>query len=165
MFQQTTPTSPKSGSWKRNQTPCRHWSKSASSSAMNMATIQEQFVLIEEVNISISRFMLTALKRVSSTNLLLRTRLSPMVKLRGSTLLLQTWYELHSFWVLFPNLCGLKPLIGHATYGISCLQVLSKGRLHLKCSPTSNRPSAISSRSTRLFLFTSQKTHGSLEVN
>src|SRR5690606_13073360 len=90
------------------------------------------------------------LKRISSRNQLLRTRLSPMVRLRGSTLLLRTWYELHS-WVIFPNLCGLKPFTGHATYRISCLQVLSKGRLHLKCSTTPNHPSATSSRSIRLF--------------
>src|SRR5690606_6784496 len=131
---------------------------------MNMAHIHEPFVLIEVVNISISRCMTTALKRVSNMNQLLRTRLSPMVRLRGSTLLLRTWYELHS-WVIFPNLCGLKPFTGHATYGISCLQVLSKGRLHLKCFTTPNHLSAISSRSIRLSLFTFQKTHGPLVVN
>src|SRR5690606_9747847 len=116
---------------------------------MNMALIHEPFVLIEVVNISISRFMTTALKRVSSMNQLLRTRLSSMVRLRGSTLLLRTWYELH-YWVIFPHLCGLKPFTGHATYGIYCLQVLSKGRLHLKCSTKPNHPSAISSHSIRL---------------
>src|SRR5690606_38556502 len=110
---------------------------------MNMAHIHEPFVLIAVVNISISRFMTIALKRVSSMNQLLRTRLSPMVRLRGSTLHLRTWYELH-YWVTYPNFCGLKPLTGHATCGTSCPQVLSKGRLHLKCSTKPNHPLAIS---------------------
>ena len=161
----TTPTSPTLNSCRRNPMSSKHWSKYMSSSTMNRATIQELFIQIEAVNISITRFMLTALKRVSSTNLLLRKRLIPMVKLRGSTSLLQTWYELHHSWVLFQKLSGLKPLIRHATYRVFCLQVLFKKRLYLKCPTTQNHLLAISSRSTLLFSFTSHETHDPLEVN